>query len=289
MPSPDNPEFSPFVTKARRFYFDLGAEPDGNLDVVSGGWERCRSDYQVKRDGFPFHCLEYVAQGEGSVVLRGRTYRLTPGAVFSYGPDVPHHLRTDPTQLLTKYFVDFGGRRALRLLDEAGLGQGGVVQVSEPARIREVFDDLVENGVRNTAYSPMICTCVLDYLMLAIRECAVPYGTFNTPAFTTYLRCRQYIEDHWQHLRALDEVAVRCAVSEAYLCRLFQRFDHRSPYQFLTRLKMHQAIQQLQERSARIGDISESLGYPDPFHFSRVFKKVYGVSPRQFMKLGRQR
>lgn len=289
MPNPDQPAFSPHVSKAQRFYCDLGGEPDGELDVVSGGWERCRADYQVQRDTFPFHCIEYVAQGEGSMVLRGRTYRLTPGTVFSYGPDVPHHLRTDAASLLTKYFVDFGGRRSVRLLDEAGLGQGGAVQVSEPNRIRAVFDDLVDNGVRSTAYSPMICTCVLEHLVLAIRECAVPYGTFSTPAFTTYLRCRQYIEDHWQRIRTLDEVAARCAVSEAYLCRLFQRFDHRSPYQFLTRMKMGQAIQLLQVRGAKIGEVSEAMGYPDPFHFSRVFKKVYGVSPRQFMKLGRQR
>ncbi len=52
---------------------------------------------------------------------------------------------------------------------------------------------------------------------------------------------------------------------------------------------MGQAVQLLQGRQAKIGEVAEALGYPDPFHFSRVFKKVYGVSPRHFLKLGRQR
>ena len=282
-----DPEFSPQIQKARRFYFDLRASSSSDLDVVCGGWERCSADYTIKREGLRFQSIEYVAQGEGIVELHGRSFKLTPGTVFSYGPEIPHLISTDPTRLLTKYFVDFSGLRASQLLQEVGLGAGVPLQVSSPNHIREVFDDLVENGMRNTVYSSAICARLLEYLGLAIRESAVPYGTFNTPAFTTYLRCRQYIEDHWLQLHTLGEVAAHCQVSEAYLCRLFQRFDHRSPYQFLTRLKMSHAIQQL-ETNARISDVSDLLGYPDPFHFSRVFKKAYGVSPRQFLKLGRQ-
>jgi AraC-like DNA-binding protein len=67
--------------------------------------------------------------------------------------------------------------------------------------------------------------------------------------------------------------------------RLFQRFDDQSPYQFLMRLKMNAAALQLQDPSALIKEIAYKLGFSSAFHFSRRFKKTYGVSPDTFRRL----
>ena len=65
----------------------------------------------------------------------------------------------------------------------------------------------------------------------------------------------------------------------AYLCRLFQRYDHQSPYQLLLRLKMNFAAEWLQQPGALVKQVAERAGFTDPFHFSREFKSVFGVAP----------
>jgi AraC-like DNA-binding protein len=74
-------------------------------------------------------------------------------------------------------------------------------------------------------------------------------------------------------------------VDTAYLCRLFRRFDHQSPYQFLTRLKMNAAAGQLQQPGALVKNVAADLGFANPFHFSRVFKSVFAVAPETFRRL----
>ncbi|MBA3707410.1 MAG: helix-turn-helix transcriptional regulator [Planctomycetes bacterium] len=276
--------FSTGVQRARRFYLESGSTR-ADLRVVCGGWERCSSDYEVRRDGFPMFGIEYVAGGEGDLTLGGRPYRLSPGTVFSYGPGVAQVIGSDRRRVLDKYFVDFSGRAGERLIADAGLDGGQVRQVAAPERISVIFEDLIVNGLRQTAYSGAICAAILRHLLLALCECAVPFGTLATPGFATYARCRRHLEEHALTVRSLAVAAAQCGVSEAYFCRLFQRFDRQSPYQALTRLRMREAVRRFETPGSRVATVAAAVGYDDPFHFSRVFKRVYGVSPQQFRRV----
>jgi AraC-like DNA-binding protein len=70
-----------------------------------------------------------------------------------------------------------------------------------------------------------------------------------------------------------------------YLCRLFRRYDNQSPYQYLLRLKMSRAAERLKQPGALVKQVAEEAGYDDPFHFSRVFASVFGLSPTAFRGL----
>ena len=85
--------FSADVAVARRFYLDLNPPKGRKLAVVCGGLEHCTADYAIHRASFPFYSIEYVTRGSGELKLKGRTHRLQPGRVFSYGPGVPHDIR----------------------------------------------------------------------------------------------------------------------------------------------------------------------------------------------------
>src|SRR5208282_3095475 len=98
--------FSPHVAGARRFYLDLCPSKGRALALVCGGVERCTADYAIHRRTFPFHSIEYVVRGRGTVTLRGRRHALHPGSLFSYGPGVSHDIASDPAEPLVKYFVD---------------------------------------------------------------------------------------------------------------------------------------------------------------------------------------
>ncbi len=48
------------------------------------------------------------------------------------------------------------------------------------------------------------------------------------------------------------------------------------------RRKMHVAAQRLQDSEALVKQVSARLGFTDPFHFSRSFKRIFGLSPEAF-------
>jgi len=118
--------FSPHVVGARRFYLDLNPPKTRSLTLVCGGVERCTADYAIHRITFPFHSIEYVVRGRGTVKLKNRLHPLQSGSLFSYGPGIRHDIASDPADPLVKYFVDFSGRKAGALLRAGFLTAGSV-------------------------------------------------------------------------------------------------------------------------------------------------------------------
>jgi len=279
---PDPDFFSTQITRARRFCLDLRPAPTERLVVVCGGREQCLSDYEVHRTDFPFYSIEFVAHGKGTVVLRRKSYPLTAGTLFCYGPGVRHDIIPERSETIVKYFVDFAGWEASRLLKRHGLPPGRAVQTGAPNDVRALFDDLIHNGSRKTPFTARIAALIVRHLLLKIAETAAPPGDCNSEAFETYTRCKQYIEEHWQGLRTVQSAAGPCGVDVAYLCRLFRRFDHQSPYAYLSSLRMREAADRLSVSGTTIKGVAEMLGFADQFHFSRVFRRCYGVSPRGF-------
>ena len=287
--SPDPAFFSTQISHARRFYLDPSPRPSAALAVVSGGVEHCRPDYHMQRPGFAYLSIEFVAAGEGSISLKGKSRRLSAGDIFAYGPRIPQDIHSDPQRPLIKYFVDFTGRKARTLLNPPGPAPGKLVQTSHPHDIRRLFDELIDAGLRSTPFRTDICAAILQHLLLRIAETSVPPGTASTAAFETYQRCHQFIQNHYLELRGLAEIAARCRLDASYLCRLFDRFDYESPYQYLTRLKMIYAAEQLQMPGTLVKQVAGKLGFMDPFNFSRTFTRVLGLSPNKFVQLRRGR
>lgn len=276
--------FSVQVSEARRFYLDLQPSRNRSVAVVCGGLERTRSDYRIQRRTFPFYSIEYVVRGRGTVILRGRTHMLEPGRVFSYGPAVEQQIASDAAEPLVKYFVDFSGAKAKALLAGCGLAAGGVSQVFPPTELQVLFDELIHCGLKATRGSSALCDRLLECLALKIREAHAPLDETEHRAFSTYQSCRQHFQQHFKRLKTLEQASAECHVNNAYLCRLFRRYDRQSPYQFLLRLKLNQAAERLQQPGTLVKQAAEEAGFEDPFHFSRAFKRTFGLSPEEFRR-----
>ncbi|HEY5344938.1 MAG TPA: AraC family transcriptional regulator [Verrucomicrobiae bacterium] len=277
--------FSTQVSQARRFYLNLKPSAKARLTVVCGGVEHCDADYAISRRTFPFYSVEFVAAGNGRLKLNGTEHALQPGSVFSYGPDIPHEIATDSKSSLVKYFIDFFGLESVRTLSATGLKPGTVTSVFPPGEIMPLFDELIRNGRRGTAGTKEICVRLLEGLLLKVADARAPLPGQETLAFATYQHCREHIQRDFLRLRSVAQVAVECHLDDTYLCRLFQRYDHQSPYRLLVRLKMNHAAERLQLPTAMVKQVAEEAGFTNQFHFSRVFKSVFGIPPRTMIKM----
>jgi AraC-like DNA-binding protein len=284
-PRPEPEFFSPQVAQARRFYLNLQPPSGAALAVVCGGLEHCAADYEIRRAAFPFYSIEYVARGRGEVKLKERTFTLQPGRLFAYGPGVPHHIRGDAGDLLVKYFVDFTGTGAKALLRASGLASKQATEVFPANSLQPLFDELIQVGLQGRPGGSRLCAKLLECLGLRIADARAPITGAETLAFSTYQQCRGHIERHFLRLKTLEQIAAECHANNAYLCRLFRRYDRQSPYQFLLRLKMNHAAERLRQPNVLVKQVAEETGFSDPFHFSRLFKDVLGLSPDSFRRI----
>lgn len=274
--------FSAQVSDARRFYLELKPGARRTITVTSGGWERCRSDYEIHRSGFSCPIIEFVSRGIGTLKLGEKQYELKPGTVFVYGQGMPHWIRTSPDHAMKKYFVALEG--GAELMRECQILPGSVLQMMHPNQVQQIFDDLIAHGLSDHANRERMCRIALQYLVMKIADNAVPHGQANTVAVATYQRCRQFIEENYLFVHTLNEVAAGCHVDSAYLCRLFKRFRRQTPFQYLQNLKMNRAAELLQDGNRSVKQAAQELGFSDPYNFSRTFKRVFGIAPQHMIR-----
>jgi AraC-like DNA-binding protein len=280
---PPEPSFvSRRVTAADRYYIDLSPPRSAKSVVVCGGCERVRADYRVERSTFPFFAVEFVAEGAGTLDLNGREWALQPGVAFAYGPGVAHRIEARPELPMRKYYVDFAGREAAKMLEGSPLGRWVPVRIAQPQEIAEIFEMLQREGAEPSPAGPALCHALLPVLLMKIEQRARPMGGEEPRAFSAYEKARRWIEGHFIEARTAEEIARACHMTPAYLSRLFRRFARSGAYQFLIRLKMNHAMRLLMDDGFLVKEAAAALGFADAFHFSRVFKRVHGVPPERF-------
>jgi len=274
------------VSSARRFYFPVLPRREEGFSVFCGGIEHCRPDYRMERRSFPFYGVEFVAAGRGGLELGGRRAQLEPGSVFAYGPGLPHRIISSAGEPLVKYFADFAGRAALDLAERLALPPGSSIHTGGLAEIRSLFESLIAEGLAARGESRRICQLLGEALLRKIASERNPLP--SAPASSrhaTYLRCREILARDFREIATLGGLARRAGLSAAYLCRLYQEFDHETPYDQLIRLRMNAAADLLSIPGAAVKTVAATLGYDDAFHFSRAFKRVHGLSPLPFRNM----
>lgn len=278
------PDFvSDQVSEARRYYLDLNPSDSEPLIVVCGGVERMESDYEVRRTQFPYYGLEMVAEGNGELTLDGQHFPLTPGLLFAYGLQTPHRIVNQPPGRMRKFFVDIAGHQAKALLGEAGLLDKKPLRSPRPYELVELFEMLDREARGDADTARQLCEGVLRLLLTKIRlDCLIETPTMPR-AYATYQRVRDHIEQGYLQFNTIEEVARQCDLTPIHLSRLFRRFAGTGAYQFLLRKKMNRAAELLVEDRMLVKEVAEELGFSDAFQFSRAFKRVYGIPPKQLV------
>lgn len=285
-PTPKPAFISKQVVRGQYVFVDLAPVADTELTLVCAGREECSPDYRMHRSGFRYHAVEYIVSGGWELDVNGRRHALGPGAIFTYGPRTRYTLRVVGSGQPVKFFVDFAGRDAAGLVRQSGLREDEPRHVGQTRWLHDILDQILDGANLSRAAARRLGTRLTELLLLRVREDLRPTTGPNPEAHRTYVRCRQFIQDHYPNLRSIEEIAHRCSLSPPYLSRLFRRFANESPFQFLTRLKMDHAAELILRQSYAVKQAAAAVGYDDPYHFSRVFKRVHGVAPGRFARGG---
>ncbi len=95
---------------------------------------------------------------------------------------------------------------------------------------------------------------------------------------------QKYIQNHIEERLTLNEVAAVFGLSPNYLSVLFKKTCSVGFSEYITQLKISLAKTMLREQDMKVYEVADRLGFESAFYFSKVFKKVVGVSPREFVQ-----
>lgn len=272
--------------------------PDENfvdLTLFQYGREACRPGQlfgPARRSHYLFH---YILSGTGTLdhtsadgrslhfnVRSGQGFLICPGEVNTYIADTEH-----PWEYM---WVEFDGIRAVECLRLAGLSSDEPIYRDHSKALRQEMAAQMELLVSKNERSAL-ATLGHFYLFmdLLIRSAA----GYQPPQRDNSLRSFYvhegivFIEQNFQNDISIEEIAAHCGVNRSYFGKIFKQSVGKSPQEFLIYYRMTRAAELLKLTSLSIADVGKATGYPDQMHFSRAFRRYYGLSPSQWRSANR--
>lgn len=95
-------------------------------------------------------------------------------------------------------------------------------------------------------------------------------------------RVRRYIDAHYGQDLSLESMATRFYISKYQISRLFKRIYDVNYQDYVLKARMEAAARFLRSTQMKLYEVSQRVGFEEPSYFSNVFKKYYGVSPREY-------
>ena len=154
------------------------------------------------------------------------------------------------------------------------------------SRICSAMD--AENAVYKQGRYYMLKSYMIQLLLLIIREQYDPVERTGGCAFESVNRkyvveqILNYFEEHYNEKISLDRIAENMYMSSFYVSKIFKKETGDTPIRHLINIRLEKAYELLENGwNGSIQEAAASVGYDDAYHFSKLFKKKFGVSPSQ--------
>ena len=260
-----------------------------DLGLYQYGWEQCdplHSYGPYARNHYLFH---YVISGTGTLLSNDssgntRTFQIKSGQGFMIFPKQINTYFADETHPWEYAWVEFDGLRVKEALELAGLTMDSPIYRSNAKDLSLELKNEMLYIAQHSGQSPFHLIghlyLFLDYLTRSSSSRKMLQGG---KIRDFYIReAMSFIEQHFQNDITIEDIAAFCNLNRSYFGKIFRDAVGKSPQEFLISYRMTKAAELLKLTGLSIGDIGNAVGYPSQLHFSRAFKKTYGISPRQW-------
>lgn len=239
--------------------------------------------------------LAYVLSGEGKYRINDKIYPVKEGDLILINPGVKHQalLCPEADTPATEFFVGFTNIRISGCQENHMPLPGGECIIHTGGELSQRLLKLcasmeAENAVRRQGRYFMLKSYLIQMLLLVIREQCEPMERPRGYAFESASKkyvaeqVISYIEDHYSEKISLDQIAENMYLSSFYISRIFKGETGNTPIRHLINLRLEKAKELLESGyQGSIQEVAALVGYDDAYHFSKLFKKRYGISPSQ--------
>ena len=253
---------------------------------------QCGADYcpaghfhgPAVRDHYLIH---YIHAGKGIFQVGDKIYHLKAGNGFLICPDIVTFYQADELEPWHYSWIGFHGLKAEEYLLEAGLSaEHPIFEYTKDDVVDRCFYEMAEayylkrgGGVKRLAY------LYLFLFTLTQENSKDTYYNSKESRHDSYINeALQFIEMNYSRKITINMLSNFVGLNRSYLNSIFKEALGKNLQQYLMEFRVLKACELLENETLSIGDVSRSVGYTDQLLFSKVFKRIQGVTPSEYKK-----
>ncbi len=274
--------------------FDI-SESDFNPTVFYAGKSKIVAD--GKYHSHDFVEITFILSGKGKYYVDGTLYEVRSGDVILFNPGVKHqsidNSEQEPMVEFVTGFTDFhfSGMPANQIVLKDG---GHVLRTSVETKqeiSKHCYEMVAEQQGQSLGRYFMMKAQLMQILILILREMQPACEKQKAYNFESYNRnyvvkkIISYLNENYACKISLDLIAHNMYLSPVYISKLFKEETGDSPINYLIKIRLEKAKEVLEgQEPVSIRSVANQVGYEDVYHFSKLFKKYYGISPLNYSK-----
>ena len=267
-----------------------------DLTIYQFGHHQCDPLYNNGPHKYKNYLFHYVLSGRGKVNIcdgDGQTvsYSVAPGQGFLISPNQVASYFADAAQPWRYCWIEFSGLKANELIARAGLTWGQPIYKSQDEHEHTKMRDALNFIVHNPEASPYELTGQCYLFLSGMAESSVQRKKAARSSLRDFYATEilAYIEKNYHENIQVKDVAAACNLDRSHLGKIFKIHVGTTLQAFLREYRVSKACELMTTSHYTIGQISAMVGYPNMFHFSRMFKSIMGQPPSQWRTENRLR
>jgi len=237
----------------------------------------------------------YIMTGKGRQKIEGEIYEVSEGDLIVINAGTYHQAMLGANnEPVVEFYIGLTDFHLPGLAENTvKLNNGPVfhLQGDLKLKIAKLCMSMVsEKDTHRFGKYYMMKTYAMQILLLLLREMEEPETAENREvrqcSFESVNRKHvvekiiDYFEDHYAEKISLDQIAENMYLSPFYISRIFKAETGDTPIRYLINIRLEHAWEILKEnKELSIQEVAALVGYEDAYHFSKLFKKKFGVSP----------
>lgn len=258
-----------------------------DLSIFQYGWEACKPMHSfgpAVRNHYLFHL---ILSGKGVLRSEGengedREYELSAGNGFLICPGQINTYWADGMQPWTYAWVEFDGLQAEKRLEQAGLDRQHPIYRGRSAALHQSVQQEMEIIGRSKDATALYLLGHLYLMLDALTKASATRREMRNQSQKSFYvqEALNFIAQNYHGDIDVQQIAAACNLNRTYFGRLFRQVMGSTPQEYLIRFRLAKSMELMRTSDYSIAQIAAMVGYPNPLHFSKVFKKEMGVSPR---------
>ncbi|MBI9016812.1 MAG: AraC family transcriptional regulator [Phycisphaerae bacterium] len=235
----------------------------------------------------------YVAHGTVEWFVEGETFEINAGNAFITCPGEKHGGQfgvMNPCELfwaqiifpIDNHFPGLTESECRWLSDQYSNVQQRVFTAS--SEIAFYFKQLIDEHRSPKESSKIVARIALIQILIAALRIFKTQELANSQLSQEIKRACDFIDANFQFDLKNEEIAKKANLSVSSFYLRFSEEVGVTPREYITQKRIHKARQLLRNSSISITKIAQSVGFSSSQYFATFFKKITGVSPRQYQR-----